>query len=281
MKDKKPKKFLDSKGFYAALSVCFGLLILSAGYITMSNTRKINQQEEYARLEENQVAGDETQEAEPVIINEQKPNSQISGQENLELSTELESFEAIKEPEIIQKAENNEIASVDLAQLENPTEEVQQQANSAVSEIPVKEVFLNFTDNETMLWPIEGNILMDYSMEHTIYDPTLEQYRVNDSISIGAEQGTSVKAAAAGTVVSITNNDKNGCTVVLDHGNGWQTTYSQLQSDVAVCQNEVIEAGEVIGGIGTPSRYSVALGNHLDFTVSKDGVNIDPKTILE
>ncbi len=46
-------------------------------------------------------------------------------------------------------------------------------------------------------------------------------------------------------------------------------------------ENEVVEAGEVIGGIGDPSRYSIMLGNHLDFSVTKDGVSVDPKTILE
>lgn len=282
MKDKNFKELFKGKNLQIVLSVCFAVVIVSAGYITISNIGKINEQKDYAQLENEQKI-QPTEEAEQVLINEQKPNSIISGQENLELSTEIEMESMyLGELGIDENLEN--MAETDLVQTEIPTENLElneEQTQEVVQEIPVKEVFLNFNENENMLWPVEGNVVLDYSMEHTIYDPTLDQYRVNDSISIEAEKGMSVKAAALGTVVSVTNDEQNGYTVVLEHGNGWQTIYSQLQGDVAVSENEVVEAGEVIGGIGDPSRYSVMLGNHLDFSVTKDGVSVDPKTILE
>lgn len=286
MKDKNFKELFKGKNLQIVLSVCFAVVIVSAGYITISNIGKINEQKDYAQLENEQKI-QPTEEAEQVLINEQKPNSIISGQENLELSTEIELESMYSgELETDENLENIEvtIATNELLQTEISAENVEineEQTQEVVQEIPVKEVFLNFNENENMLWPVEGNVVLDYSMEHTIYDPTLDQYRVNDSISIEAEKGTSVKAAALGTVVSVTNDEQNGYTVVLEHGNGWQSIYSQLQGDVAVSENEVVEAGEVIGGIGDPSRYSVMLGNHLDFSVTKDGVSIDPKTILE
>jgi murein DD-endopeptidase MepM/ murein hydrolase activator NlpD len=143
-----------------------------------------------------------------------------------------------------------------------------------------KQVFLSFNANSKLKWPIKGEIVMDYSKNHTVYDKTLEQYRVNESISIASKLGTPVKAAAAGTVVSISNDNKKGCTVVLDHGNGWQTTYSQLQENVIVDKNQVVDAGDVIGGVGSPTKYSILLGEHLDFEVTKDGQSTDPKMLL-
>ncbi len=70
---------------------------------------------------------------------------------------------------------------------------------------------------------------MDYSATMQIYDATLDQYRTNDHISIGAKKGEAVKASEDGTVESIKTDDERGITVVINHDNGWQTTYSQLQ----------------------------------------------------
>ncbi len=61
---------------------------------------------------------------------------------------------------------------------------------------------------------------MEYSTEALIYDETLDQYRANDSMSIGAASGEAVVAAAAGTVKSIGQNDRLGNYVVISHGNG-------------------------------------------------------------
>ncbi len=213
MKDKNFKELFKGKNLQIILSVCFAVVIVSAGYITISNIGKINEQKDYAQLENEQKI-QPTEEAEQVLINEQKPNSIISGKENLELSTEIE-MESMYLGELETDEILENIAETDLVQTEI-SEINEEQTQEIVQEIPVKEVFLNFNENESMLWPVEGNVVLDYSMEHTIYDPTLDQYRVNDSISIEAEKGTSVKAAALGTVVSVTNDEQNGYTVVLE-----------------------------------------------------------------
>ena len=50
--------------------------------------------------------------------------------------------------------------------------------------------------------PLEGEmkVVLGYSTDHAIYDPTLEQYRTNASVSLSAKKGTEVKAAADGVV---------------------------------------------------------------------------------
>jgi murein DD-endopeptidase MepM/ murein hydrolase activator NlpD len=67
---------------------------------------------------------------------------------------------------------------------------------------------------------------------------------------------------------------------VLDHGNGWRTTYSQLQDNVLVSMDDVVTSGQIIGGVGEPSIYSVLLGSHVDFGVSRDDVPVDPADVL-
>ncbi|MCL2462728.1 MAG: M23 family metallopeptidase, partial [Defluviitaleaceae bacterium] len=127
------------------------------------------------------------------------------------------------------------------------------------------EAFPAFSDDQKMSWPVLGDIVMDFSVDHVIYDKTLDQYRTNDNICIAAQPGAQVKAAAAGVVTQVTKDNQNGNTVVIDDGNGWITTYGQLMDGVLVKEGDVVKAGQVIGGVAAPTIYGVLLGDHVTF----------------
>ena len=129
-------------------------------------------------------------------------------------------------------------------------------------------------------WPVNGDVIMDFSSDALVYDSTLDQYRTNSNICISAPKGTAVKAAASGTVESVAYNDENGYTVTIFHGNGWRTTYGQLDKNTAVSQGDIIKTGDVIGTVAAPTKYSINLGDHLEFAVLEDTVAIDPKVAL-
>lgn len=129
-------------------------------------------------------------------------------------------------------------------------------------------------------YPVQGEIVMPYSIDHAIYDPTLEQYRTNSSISLSAEKGTEVLAAADGRVKSVWADAQSGNTIVIEHANGWLTTYGQLEDTVSVKQGEQVQQGQVIGAVDAPTKYGVALGAHLDFAMEKDGAPVDPQEKL-
>ena len=137
-----------------------------------------------------------------------------------------------------------------------------------------------FDDTQEMEWPVSGQIVMDYSNDTAIFDRTLEQYRTNDSICISAEAGTNVCAASDGIITSITNDKISGVTVSVDHGNGWTSTYSQLDENLAVSEGESVHKGDTIGTVASPTKYSVALGPHLEFSVFNNESPTDPKLVL-
>ena len=179
-----------------------------------------------------------------------------------------ERYTSSSESMLVPKAEETEknIAETTIAEGETTKEEnTTQQAGI-------------FKDELLFAMPLAGNIVMDYSVDHTIYDATLDQYRTNDHISIEAKKGDSVKAAEDGTVESIQTDDERGITVVINHENGWQTTYSQLQEDVVVKEGDKVKKGQEIGFVAEPTKYSVALGEHMDFSMAKDGIKVDPKS---
>jgi murein DD-endopeptidase MepM/ murein hydrolase activator NlpD len=121
---------------------------------------------------------------------------------------------------------------------------------------------------------------MDFSMDRLVHDITLNQFRTNNKICIGAGVGTQVKAAADGVVRNVSRTRELGNTIVIEHGNGWFTTYSQLQDGILVEAGDVVVEGQVIGGVGEPSIYYTLLGSHLAFKVVKDDLPVNPSIVL-
>jgi murein DD-endopeptidase MepM/ murein hydrolase activator NlpD len=130
-------------------------------------------------------------------------------------------------------------------------------------------------------YPVSGEIVMPYSVECAIYDPTLNQYHTNDSVSISAQAGEVVVAAQKGTVKEITKDEEKGNSVVIEHDNGWLTTYSQLADDISVEAGETVAKGQTIGMVGEPTKYTIALGSHVEFAVEKDGETVDPEKAVQ
>jgi len=142
------------------------------------------------------------------------------------------------------------------------------------------QTFAHFTEDDDMHWPVLGDVVMDFAMDRLVYDITLDQWRTNDNVAISAERGDPVRAAASGVVTNILESRQFGPTVVIDHGNGWVTTYSQLDPLPAVSVGDVVTRGQIIGNVGSPSIFGSLLGYHVNFTVTSDDAPIDPNTLL-
>jgi murein DD-endopeptidase MepM/ murein hydrolase activator NlpD len=68
--------------------------------------------------------------------------------------------------------------------------------------------------------------------------------------------------------------------VVIDHGNGYVTTYASLHPETEVEEGDTVSAGQTIGAVSNTSLTEAALGAHLHFAVTKDGVSVDPEDFL-
>ncbi len=129
--------------------------------------------------------------------------------------------------------------------------------------------------------PVMGEAVAVFSVDALTYDATLGDWRTHDGLDIQASAGTAVAAAAAGTVLSVAEDGLLGTTVVIDHHNGYVTTYASLQPETKVLAGDEVKAGTVIGAVGNTSLSEAGLGAHLHFAVSKDGVPVDPAEFLE
>lgn len=149
--------------------------------------------------------------------------------------------------------------------------------NTQVSLNTVPEI--NFSEDTLMEWPVNGQILVDYSMDQSVYFPTLDQYRLSPAIAVQAVEGAPVMSAVDGTVYSIENTAQTGTTVTMELGNGYQAIYGQL-TDLDVAEGDAVKKGAIIGYVASPTKYYSAEGSNLYFAMKKNGEPIDPITYL-
>ncbi len=149
-----------------------------------------------------------------------------------------------------------------------------------ISEQALIDAGVSFTDDQSILWPSAGTIVIDYSMDKSVYFQTLNQYKYNPALIISSDTGNQVLAAARGIVESISVDEETGTTLVLNIGNGYRLTYGQLM-EPAVSEGDVVEAGDLLAYISEPTKYYSTEGSNLYFAMTKDGEPVDPVLYLE
>lgn len=134
---------------------------------------------------------------------------------------------------------------------------------------------VNFTEDSQLLWPVDGNVLLNYSMDKTVYFSTLDQYKYNPALIISGAEGDQVICGAPGVVKSIDVSAQTGTTVNIDLGNGYEIFYGQLK-EVPVKAGDYVEAKTVLGYVSQPTKYYSVEGCNVYFEMRKDGQPVNP-----
>lgn len=111
--------------------------------------------------------------------------------------------------------------------------------------------------------PVEGIISSAYGYRHGEFHTGLD---------IAVVQGTEVKAAMAGTVVSAGWDGNYGYAVVIDHHNGYKTRYAH-NSAVKVQAGQNVSRGQTVALSGSTGRST---GPHVHWEIIKDGITQNP-----
>lgn len=134
---------------------------------------------------------------------------------------------------------------------------------------------LKFGEKETLVWPVVGNVLINYSMDKPVYFASLEQYKVNPGIVIQATEGQQISAAATGRVSKIAKEEETGNTIYMDIGSGYQVVYGQL-TNIQVKEGDLVEKGTYLADVAAPTKYYSVEGCNVYFALSKNGTPVDP-----
>jgi murein DD-endopeptidase MepM/ murein hydrolase activator NlpD len=120
-----------------------------------------------------------------------------------------------------------------------------------------------------LAWPVQGSIRRGFAPRG--------KRNFHDGIDITAEDGTAVRASAAGRVIYAEAGPREyGNTVIVHHGERWTTTYAQL-SRITVKNGERVKAGERVGLVG---HSGIARDDQLHFEVRHNREALDPEKIL-
>ena len=139
---------------------------------------------------------------------------------------------------------------------------------------------LDFNSEKTIGWPVNGEVVLPYSMETTVYYKTLDQYQVSPGILIAAGNGTTVRNAYLGKVTKVTSDNTYGNMVTLYIGNNYSMVYGQLDT-IYVKEGDYVKAGESIGTIGNPTDIFKEEGSHLFFEMLEGDQPVDPMLYIE
>lgn len=138
----------------------------------------------------------------------------------------------------------------------------------------------NFTEDSTLAWPVQGDIIMGFSVNETVYYKTQDWYAISEGILIRSDIGTPVYCAADCTIGQITEHEKYGTCVKTDMGNGYFLYYGQLK-EVELKSGETLKKGDLVGYVNRPSEYFELEDSHLYLQMIRNEKPVDPTNYLE
>lgn len=198
-----------------------------------------------------------------------------SGIETRDTQIEMADEDTIDEDsaDIDENAETSETSPVT-----SETSEVVEETKEIAASANVAE--LTFTSDQTIDWPVEGKVILPYSMETTVYFKTLDQYQCNPGMLIAAGSGTTIKNAFYGKVTEVTSDNIYGNMVTVSIGNDYSIVYGQLDT-VYLKEGDYVKAGDSVGTVGNPTDSFAEEGTHLFFQMLDGEQAIDPMMFIE
>lgn len=208
-------------------------------------------------------------------VDEAAPNTSLSNADNNEVAKETNLKEVSREDSVSNQAEEEEVKTETF------------KSTTATSEEPF------FAEGDTFEWPVEGNVVVPYTDESTKhwFSESLNQTMRTFGICISANEGAEVKAVAKGTVTKVVDDSSEyleagmpyvGKLMVIDHGNGYVSMYGfqggQVNEELV---GTVVNAGDVLGSIGTPKGAFISAGDNIYLQVIHNDEVVNPLNYLD
>lgn len=132
----------------------------------------------------------------------------------------------------------------------------------------------------TMVRPLNGEVLNDFSAGELVKSKTLNVWKTHDGVDIAGAMDEKVKSMTGGTVTKVYEDQMMGACVIIDHGNGFEGYYCNLSKDIPVSEGQSVSAGTVIGAVGNTAQNEISEAPHLHFAIKKNGEWIDPIALI-
>lgn len=285
------KEFLRTKGLYIAIGtgvLAFVGLMVIYNYNTYKSEFGVDKQtvdlnapevtETTEQVAETKVEMPETAEAnsDEAVAGDTDADNQTAQ----EIAANEDAQSADTENNANESSQNTDTKN-DATQADNSNSETAETSSDGVIVNEDGVVVANaYNEGGTLVWPVDGKVILPYSMDTTVYFKTLRSYRCNPGILIAADEGENVLAAYEGVVESVSEDKEHGTTVTVIMGNGFKAIYGQLMN-VTVAEGDTITTAQNIGEVAPPSSYYTEEGTHVFFELMKNGVPINPMILMQ
>lgn len=122
--------------------------------------------------------------------------------------------------------------------------------------------------------PVSGKITSRFGKRK---DPVNGKSAFHTGIDFRAKKGDKIYATADGVVKKAFRNGGYGNYVLIDHGNGYATSFSHMQTYL-VKKGDRVKRGDLIGLVGNTGRST---GTHLHYEVTLDKKPLNPYNFMK
>ena len=129
-------------------------------------------------------------------------------------------------------------------------------------------------------WPLEGELLGAWSPLEPVWSETLGQWQTHPALDIAGSPGEAVYACRDGVVADAWSDRVWGNVAVIDHDEGYRSTYAGLNTLEMVNVGDEVTMGQVIGSVGQSAACEADRGWHLHFELTKDGEPADFQALV-
>jgi murein DD-endopeptidase MepM/ murein hydrolase activator NlpD len=131
-------------------------------------------------------------------------------------------------------------------------------------------------NGDLFIWPINGSITITSPYGYRIDPFNSGRRQFHTGIDIRGSAGTPIRAAMAGRVSQVGYDNVLGNYVVITHHSGYRTLYGHM-SLIRAKTGAYVALGERIGDVGSTG---LSTGPHLHFMVYKNGVLVNPRSLM-
>lgn len=211
----------------------------------------------------------------------------VEGEDLLEVD-EVSDVVDTKEPDTQNPDTQNPDTDVDLS--EGQEEDM---VSETFSSTTAEDVAPYFASGDTLLWPVQGEIIVPYKDNQTNHwmSKALNQTMRTYGVCISAQADEMIKAPAKAKVVDIVSDATKykptllvgnvGEVIVLDLGNGYQVDLGIQGGKInKELLGQVVEAGQSLGTVGKGTGPFADLSYNVYLQVRKSDEVINPSTLL-
>lgn len=267
------------------IMLCSSALVLTVLTLTGVYVKEKNQQ-----IQEDYVVDLSLLEEKPIEEARESDRSEALAEQKPVEEKKEESMPEAEEtaPVTSKRVENEEELGERTLTLEDIVEGISETEEREVAVLPTEEAgeesrqekTARFDNKEQLLWPVVGNILIDYSMEKPVYFASLQQYKCHPAIVIQSVEGQNITAAADGVITKIEKEDQLGNVITMDLGDGYEAKYGQL-TNIQVKVGDFAEQGTYLADVAAPTKFYSVEGCNVYFALTKDGKPVNPMEQME